>query len=107
MNTPIASASASAASSASTTASLTGSPVGTDRLGKQEFLKLLITQLKNQDPMKPMEDKEFITQLATFSSLEALQNLGKQFDGFTRAQTIGQAAELVGKQIEAQLPDGS
>src|SRR5262249_35183920 len=78
-----------------------------DRLGKQEFLKLLIAQLKNQDPMKPMEDKEFITQLAQFSSLEQLENIGKQFDAFGKSQTIGQAAALVGKQVKATMPDGS
>jgi flagellar basal-body rod modification protein FlgD len=80
---------------------------GTDGLGKQDFLKLLIAQLRNQDPMKPMEDREFIAQLAQFSALEALQNLEKKLDGNAGSQAVGQAAVLIGKRVEATLADGT
>ena len=69
-------------------------------------MKLLIAQLQNQDPMKPMEDKEFITQLAQFSSLEATEKMTAQMEELTGAQMLVQAATLIGKQVtrEAHRP---
>ena len=96
-----------APSATNTLASAAASASNTDRLGKQDFLKLLVAQLRNQDPMKPMEDREFIAQLAQFSSLEALQNLEKKLDGNSANDVIGQAAALIGKHVEATLADGS
>lgn len=90
--------------SKSTTAA---SKTGPDQLGKQEFLKLLIAQLRNQDPMKPMEDREFIAQLAQFSTLETMQNLDKRLEALANAQALGQAAAMIGKRVEAKLTDGT
>lgn len=51
-------------------------------LDKDAFLRLLTTQLANQDPLNPMEDREFIAQLAQFTALEQMQNLNKNFEKF-------------------------
>ncbi|MCY7867704.1 flagellar hook assembly protein FlgD [Bacillus spizizenii] len=55
-------------------------------LGKDEFLKILMTQVQNQDPFNPVDDKEFISQMATFSSLEQMMNMNKTMTQFVENQ---------------------
>lgn len=59
-------------------------------LGKDAFLKLLVTQLQNQDPTSPMDDKEFIAQMAQFSSLEQMQNMTKAMGDLLASQEQSQ-----------------
>ena len=61
---------------------------GNAALGKDEFLKLLITQLQYQDPLNPMEGTEFATQLAQFNSVEQLINLNDGVNGLANAQDV-------------------
>ncbi|WP_145329761.1 flagellar hook capping FlgD N-terminal domain-containing protein [Paenibacillus xylanexedens] len=69
----------------------------TKELGKDQFLKILITQLQNQDPMQPMEDKEFIAQMAQFSSVEQLVNISTQLK--TLNQSLGAVSGMIGMEI--------
>ncbi|MBF2052507.1 MAG: hypothetical protein IGS03_03470 [Candidatus Sericytochromatia bacterium] len=73
-------------------------------LGKQDFLNLLMTQLRNQDPLNVQEDREFIAQLAQFSSLEQTTNMGVAMENLLGFQQLTQGAALIGKEVEAILP---
>ena len=76
-------------------------------LGKQDFLKLLMAQLQNQDPLKPMDDSQMIAQMAQFSALESTQNLTSVIQQSSNMQTVIQAGALIGKYIESQQADGT
>lgn len=69
-------------------------------LGKDDFLKLLITQLSNQDPTDPMDNTEFIAQMAEFSSLEQITNLNSNFDKMNSMLNSSQAVNTLGKTVE-------
>jgi flagellar basal-body rod modification protein FlgD len=69
-------------------------------MGKDEFLKILITQLSHQDPTQPMQDKEFIAQMAQFSSLEQMTNVSAEISKVAALLTKGQAVSLLGKMVE-------
>ncbi len=66
-------------------------------LGKDDFLKILVTQLKNQDPMQPLQDKEFIAQMAQFTSMEQIMNMASEMKQLR--QSMGIASGLIGKQV--------
>jgi flagellar basal-body rod modification protein FlgD len=69
-------------------------------LDKDDFLKLLLTQLANQDPTQPLEDKEFIAQMAQFSSLEQMNNMAADFAKMARMIQVTEAASALGKSVE-------
>jgi len=73
-------------------------------LGKNTFLKLLITELRHQDPTQPMKDREFISQMAQFSALEQMTNLNSAIQNLSKSAKIGEAYPLLGKNIEAFNP---
>jgi flagellar basal-body rod modification protein FlgD len=68
-------------------------------LGKDDFLKMLVAQLQNQDPMSPMKDMEFIGQMASFSSLEQINNLAAANDRMADNLSSSTAIGLIGKTV--------
>lgn len=80
-------------------------------LGKDAFLRLLTTQLRYQDPLKPIEDQDFIAQMAQFTALEQMQNLTRQFEEFIAEERatnrMAQATSLLGRQVEVKGANGT
>jgi len=76
-------------------------------LGKEDFLKILLTQLSHQDPTAPMEDKEFIAQMAQFSSLEQMTNMAADFSKMARLFKVSEATGALGKTVDLNLDDGT
>jgi flagellar basal-body rod modification protein FlgD len=85
MITHMSSAAKSTASAAATATSATANAPG-GPMGKNQFLKLLIAQMQNQDPMNPMQGDQMAAQLAQFSSLEQLQQINESLSGQAAAQ---------------------
>jgi len=77
---------------------------GSSNLDRDDFLKLLITQLQHQDPTSPVEDKDFIAQMAQFSSLEQMTNMSSGFQKLSGLLASSEASQVLGKTVE--LRDG-
>ena len=75
-------------------------------LGKQDFLTLLTTQLRNQDPLSPMSNEEFIAQMAQISTLESSLDMGKQLTTLINAQQRTQALQMVGHDVDYMPENG-
>ncbi|MBC7817387.1 MAG: flagellar hook capping protein [Planctomycetaceae bacterium] len=74
------------------------SPI-TSQVGQDQFLKLMVAQLKSQDPLEPIKDQEFLGQLAQFSTLSGIEKLNASFGDMLSLQQITQGANLMGQQI--------
>ncbi|VBB08092.1 flagellar hook capping protein [Lucifera butyrica] len=81
----------SGATNTSSTSSTSSTNSGSE-LGKDQFLELLVTQMKYQDPLQPMDNTQFVSQLAQFSALEQMQNLNS-------TDTVSQAVSMIGKTV--------
>ena len=71
----------------------------TSQLGRDQFMNLLVTQMRNQNPLDPINDAQFIAQLAQFSTLEGIEKLNSNFSDMLALQQLTQGATLVGKTV--------
>jgi flagellar basal-body rod modification protein FlgD len=92
--TPLAAVNAQTSASAANAAALSKNQVD-----YQTFLKLLVTQMKNQDPTKPMESTEYVAQLASFSNVEQNVRTNAKLDQIMQISVVSQAGSLVGKTL--------
>ena len=74
-------------------------------LGKDDFLRILLTQLTHQDPTAPLEDKEFVAQMAQFSTLEQMTNMSAELTKVFAVMAKSQAIGLLGKTVEIAIGD--
>jgi flagellar basal-body rod modification protein FlgD len=75
-------------------------------LGKDDFLLLMIEQLKNQDPSSPMDTDQFMSQMAQFTMMEQITNMNSQITDLLHSQQINQGAEMIGKTVTLVDPEG-
>ena len=72
----------------------------------QDFLRILVTQLNHQDPLKPMDNQEFVTQLAQFTSLQQTQNLNDRMESPLSIQGAMQSVGLIGRTVAISSESG-
>lgn len=72
----------------------------TASLAQDQFLQLLVSQLQNQDPLDPVSDKEFISQLSQLSQLQGIQDLNANFGEMLKLQQLTNGSSLIGKTID-------
>lgn len=75
-------------------------------LGKDDFMKLMLAQLQNQDPMNPMDDQAFIAQVAQFNSLDQMTKLNETITAMYSSQQLTEASGMIGKFVAALGPEG-
>jgi flagellar basal-body rod modification protein FlgD len=76
-------------------------------LGKDDFLKLMVAQLKYQDPLKPSDQSQFMSQMAQFSTVEGINNMQSTLESMSQSNTLSQGVSLIGKDVTYLATDGT
>jgi flagellar basal-body rod modification protein FlgD len=77
------------------------------QLSQEDFMRILLAQLQFQDPLKPMDNQEFVAQLAQFSALEINRQQSERVDQLLSMQSVTQSVGIIGKKIEMKTSLGS
>ena len=80
-----------------------GSAAQSSNIGIQDFLKILTAQLNNQDPLKPVDNQEFVAQIAQFATLEQSRQLNDKIDNMLLVQSSTQSIGLLGKTVDVNI----
>ena len=83
-----------------------GASLQANSLGMEDFLKILLTQLTYQDPLKPMDNQQFMAQMAQFTSLEQTQQLNNKIETLITNQAALQSVGLIGRTVEITTSSG-
>ncbi|HET7863053.1 MAG TPA: flagellar hook capping FlgD N-terminal domain-containing protein [Burkholderiaceae bacterium] len=87
-------------------ASTPSSSTAASSVSLQDFVRILVSQLNNQDPLKPMDNQEFVTQLAQFTSLEQSRQLNQNLEALLSVQSTTQSVGLIGRTVDVQAGSG-
>jgi len=85
----------------------TTQPARNSAIGQADFLRLLLTQLRTQDPLKPPDNQQFVAQLAEFSALEINRQQSAEVTNLLTVQAVTQSIGLIGKRIELRTAGGN
>ena len=77
------------------------------QIGIQDFIRILVAQLGNQDPLKPMDNTEFVTQLAQFTSLQQTQEMNDKLGTLLATQASMQSVGLLGREVDVATETGT
>ena len=90
-----------------TTSESSASTLSANGIGQEDFLKILLTQLSYQDPLKPMDNQEFIAQMAQFTGLEQTRQLNDRAESLLSLQSASQSIGLIGRTVEINASSGT
>jgi flagellar basal-body rod modification protein FlgD len=100
-------ASIAASSSATISPATSAAALQSSSLGIQDFMKILLTQLSYQDPLKPMDNQQFMAQIAQFTALEQTQQLNTKIDSLISTQASLQSVGLIGRTVDITTDNGT